>query len=221
MKRSIIVAALCTLFLSGCTQQESVVEPAAEQAGAVNPQVQALEQAEQAGLLEDDSGMLSEEEAMGRVSAPLDEELYTVELTDETLSVGGEDGQAHEYFVFAVSHAAGEPVGRIAIDRETGEKYYYLGDGVLEDYTSFPLYDAEAEEQAGWPGTYVNASGLSLTVTQEEEGAFAYAFSDGTEGTAAVTGETAKSADGEINFLLANKVVTVAGGGLTGNYTAQ
>ena len=223
MKRSIAFAALCALFLTGCTQQTGEAEPVAEQAGSVNPQAQALEQAEQAGLLDggEYDDRMTEEEALARVSAPIDGEQYAVAPTGETLSVGGGGGQAHEYFVFSVSRATGEPVGKVAVDRETGEKYNYLGDGVLEGYDSFPLYNAEAEKQTGWDGVYSNATALSLTITQEEEGAFSYAFSDGTEGTAVVTDETAKSEDGEINFLLADNIVTVAGGGLTGNYTAQ
>ena len=104
MKQAIAYAALCALLLSGCAQQTSVVEPAAGQTGAANPQVQALEQAEQAGLLEPAAGdMLSEEEALKRVSDTIDTTSYRVEQTGETLSVGGEEGQAHEYLVFAVS----------------------------------------------------------------------------------------------------------------------
>lgn len=221
MKRPIAFAVLCTLLLSGCTQQTGAADPAAEEAGRVNAQMQALEQAEQAGLLEDEPFQLSSEEALERVAGTIDAQAYTVEQSEETLAVGGEDGPAHEYFVFEVCDAAGEPVGKVAVDRETGEKYYYLGDGVLEDYESFPLYDPEAERPAGWEGQYVNPADVSLTITEEQDGAFAYAFSDGTQGTAAVSGETAKSADGEINFLLAEGIVTVAGGGLTGNYIAQ
>ena len=48
MKRSIAVTALCVLVLSGCAGQTDTVGPAAEEAGKVNPQLQALEQAEQA-----------------------------------------------------------------------------------------------------------------------------------------------------------------------------
>ena len=82
MKQAIAYAALCALLLSGCAQQTSVVEPAAGQTGAANPQVQALEQAEQAGLLEPAAGdMLSEEEALKRVSDTIDTTSYRVEQT--------------------------------------------------------------------------------------------------------------------------------------------
>lgn len=219
MKQSVAAAVLCTLLLSGCTQQTAVMEPPTEQAAKDNPQMQALEAAEQAGLLSDNAAPgLSEQEALEQVAGAVDETQYTVEATDETLSVGTDAEEEREYYVFVVSDASARTVGKVAVDRETGEKYHYLGDGVLDDYTTFPLYDAEAEQHEGWPGSYISPAGVTLTITQEEETGMSYRFSDGTEGTAAVAGETAKSADGQMNFLLADGIITVAGGGLTGNY---
>ncbi|WP_373164202.1 hypothetical protein [Agathobaculum sp. Marseille-P7918] len=222
MKRSIAVMVLGILLLSGCTQQTDVMEPTAEETVKVNPQTQALEAATQAGLLSEDTTVgLSEQEALQQVAGAVDETRYDVEATEETLSVGADAASAREYYVFVVSDTTGRTVGKVAVDRETGEKYNYLGDGVLDDYATFPLYDAEAEQHKGWPGSYVSPAGVTLTITQEEETGIAYCFSDGTEGTAAVNGETAKSADEQMNFLLADGIVTVAGGGLTGNYIAQ
>ena len=222
MKRSIAVMVLGILLLSGCTQQTDVMEPTAEETVKVNPQTQALEAATQAGLLSEDTTVgLSEQETLQQVAGAVDETRYDVEATEETLSVGADAASAREYYVFVVSDTTGRTVGKVAVDRETGEKYNYLGDGVLDDYATFPLYDAEAEQHKGWPGSYVSPAGVTLTITQEEETGIAYCFSDGTEGTAAVNGETAKSADEQMNFLLADGIVTVAGGGLTGNYIAQ
>ncbi|MGO5094484.1 hypothetical protein ACTQ34_01465 [Agathobaculum sp. LCP25S3_E8] len=222
MKRSIAMVSLSILLLSGCTQQADVMEPTAEEAAKVNPQTQALEAATQAGLISEDVAVgLSEQEALQQVAGAVDEAQYDVEATEETLSVGADAASAREYYVFVVSDTTGRTVGKVAVDRETGEKYNYLGDGVLDDYATFPLYDAEAEQHKGWPGSYVSPAGVTLTITQEEETGIVYCFSDGTEGTAAVNGETAKSADEQMNFLLADGIVTVAGGGLTGNYIAQ
>lgn len=221
MKRSVAMVVLGTLLLSGCTQQTDVMEPTAEETAKVNPQTQALEAATQAGLLSEDTAVgLSEQEALQQVAGGIDETEYTVEATEETLSVGADAASAREYYVFVVSDSTGRTVGKVAVDRETGEKYSYLGDGVLDDYSTFPLYDAEAEQHKGWPGSYVSSAGRTLTITQEQESEIVYCFSDGTEGTAAVNGETAKSEDEQMNFLLADGIVTVAGGGLTGNYTA-
>lgn len=222
MKRSVAMVALGTLLLSGCIQQTDVMESTEEQAAKANPQTQALEAATQAGLISEDATVgLSEQEALQQVSDAVDKTQYVVEATEETLSVGTDAASACEYYVFVVSDATGRTVGKVAVDRETGEKYNYLGDGVLDDYATFPLYDAEAEQHEGWPGSYVSPAGVMLTITQEEETGIVYRFSDGTEGTAAVNGETAKSGDEQMNFLLADGIVTVAGGGLTGNYIAQ
>lgn len=221
MKRSVAMVALGTLLLSGCIQQTDVMESTEEQAAKANPQTQALEAATQAGLISEDATVgLSEQEALQQVSDAVDKTQYAVEATEETLSVGTDAASACEYYVFVVSDATGRTVGKVAVDRETGEKYNYLGDGVLDDYATFPLYNAEAEQHKGWPGSYVSPAGVTLTITQEEETGIVYCFSDGTEGTAAVNGETAKSADEQVNFLLADGIITVAGGGLTGNYTA-
>lgn len=221
MKRTIAAAALGALLLSGCTSQTDVLEPTTEETAKVNPQTQALEQAAQAGLLRDaaETG-LTEHEALEQVAGVIDGEEYTVEATDETLTVGTDEASARDYYVFAVTAAAeNRAVGKVAVDCETGEKYHYLGDGVLEDYSTFPLYDAAAEREEGWPGKYVSPAGVTLEVAQDQEDSITYRFSDGTEGAAAVSGETAKSEDGALNFLLAERIVTVAGGGLTGNYT--
>lgn len=221
MKRTIAAAALGALLLSGCTSQTDVLEPTTEETAKVNPQTQALEQAAQAGLLRDaaETG-LTEHEALEQVAGVIDGEEYTVEATDETLTVGTDEASARDYYVFAVTAAAGNrAVGKVAVDCETGEKYHYLGDGVLEDYSTFPLYDAAAERDEGWPGKYVSPAGGTLEVAQDQEDSITYRFSDGTEGVAAVSGETAKSEDGTLNFLLAERIITVAGGGVTGNYT--
>lgn len=221
MKRTIAAAALGALLLSGCTSQTDVLEPTTEGTAKVNPQTQALEQAAQAGLLRDaaETG-LTEHEALEQVAGVIDGEEYTVEATDETLTVGADEASARDYYVFAVTAAAeNRAVGKVAVDCETGEKYHYLGDGVLEDYSTFPLYDAAAERDEGWPGKYVSPAGVTLEVAQDNEDSITYRFSDGTEGAAAVSGETAKSEDGALNFLLAERIVTVAGGGVTGNYT--
>lgn len=225
MKRMIAFAALGALLLSGCAQQTEVKEPSAEESGAESsPQSQALARAEQAGLIEHSDGarkLLSEEEALSVVTVSFDETKYVASITDEVLSIGADAAEARDYFVVAVNEAEGKAVGKIAVDQETGERYNYLGDGVLEDYATFPLYNPAVDGVGGWEGTYKGPVSIELEITRDAPDTLNYLFSDGTQGTAAVTGETARSEDGEINFLLAENIVTVAGGGLTGNYVAQ
>ena len=68
---------------------------------------------------------------------------------------------------------------------------------------------------------YADENGRTLTLTLQEDGSLSYTFSDGTAGTAVVTGDTAVSADGTLTFLLEQGIVTAAGGSVTGNYIAQ
>lgn len=203
MERTIALAALCAVLLSGCTEQMDAA------------QKQAVQQDQTGGV--EETRLLSEAQAQKQVLAPLSGTCSAV-LTEETLSVCAADGAEHAYFVFEVSGAEGTPVGKAAVDRTTGEAYYYLGDGVLEDYTAFPLYDAAASDRQSWAGIYLGEDGSSLTVGQQEEGSIIYAFSDGTQGEATVDGGTAVSVDGMLHFLLEQGIMTVAGGEQAGVY---
>ena len=203
MERTIALAALCAVLLSGCTEQMDAA------------QKQAVQQNQTGGV--EETRLLSEAQAQKQVLAPLSGTCSAV-LTEETLSVCAADGAEHAYFVFEVSGAEGTPVGKAAVDRTTGEAYYYLGDGVLEDYTAFPLYDAAASDRQSWAGVYLGENGSTLTVGQQEEGSITYAFSDGTQGEAATDGGTAVSADGTLHFLLEQGIMTVAGGEQAGVY---
>lgn len=206
MGQTIVLAALCAVLLSGCTAQADAGQQAAQQAV---PQDQADGTQEER--------LLTEAQAREQVLAPLSGPCSAA-LTEETLSVRAADGAEHAYFVFEVSGADGTPVGKAAVDRTTGEAYYYLGDGVLEDYTAFPLYDAAATDRQSWAGVYLGEDGSTLTVGQQEEGSITYAFSDGTQGEAAADGGTAVSADGTLHFLLEQGIMTVAGGEQAGVY---
>ncbi len=162
---------------------------------------------------------ITEAEALGSVEEPFDMARYTIEMSDIQLEISPPDsaGDIHKFYVFVVKDDSGREVGQIAVDRETGEKYTYQGEGIIEDYSMFPLYEPQHGDY-DWEGEYESPSGLALVITGREEDGFTYKFSDGTEGYANITGDTAKSEDGEINFLLSEKIITVAGGGLTGNY---
>lgn len=203
MERTIALAALCAVLLSGCTEQMDAA------------QKQAVQQDQTGGV--EETRLLSEAQAQKQVLAPLSGTCSAV-LTEEILSVCAADGAEHAYFVFEVSGAEGTPVGKAAVDRTTGEAYYYLGDGVLEDYTAFPLYDAAVSDRQSWAGVYLGEDGSTLTVGQQEEGSITYAFSDGTQGEATVDGGTAVSVDGMLHFLLEQGIMTVAGGEQAGVY---
>ena len=200
MGRMAALTALCAVLLTGCAAQPAAQGPDSSETVAAVRQLTALE-AEQ------------------RVLAPLRAGCTAV-LTDEQLSVRAADGTSRGYYVFAISRADGSDAGKAAVDCMTGQVYHYLGDGVLEPYTSFLLYDGDRAGQ-DWPGVYADENGRTLTLVLQEDGSLSYTFSDGTAGTATVSGDTAASADGMLTFLLEQGIVTAAGGSVTGNYIAQ
>lgn len=200
MGRRAVLAALCAVLLTGCAAQTAAQAPDSSETVAAVRQ-------------------LTVSEAEQRALAPLRAGCTAV-LTDEQLSVRAADGTSRGYYVFAISRADGSDAGKAAVDCMTGQVYHYLGDGVLEPYTSFLLYDGDRAGQ-DWPGVYADENGRTLTLVLQEDGSLAYTFSDGTAGTAMVSGDTAASADGMLTFLLEQGIVTAAGGSVTGNYIAQ
>ena len=112
----------------------------------------------------------------------------------------------------------GSEVGQVAVDRVTGERYSSEGEGVLGDYGT--MLTEDESESTDWSGSYTcESSGVSVTLSQTDPEAFFYAFSDGVSGAATAGKDSAASEDGAIRFLLHEGVLTVIGGGETGNYT--
>lgn len=224
MKRILALIALLTLVLAGCgkddlpvTDPQAGTEPPTTEQGATDPTDEPPETPEDPAP----GTGLTGEEAKARVVESLNDDHYTAELTDETLTVGKDEESQHDYFVIDVKDLEGASVGRVAVDQQTGDKYNYLGDGVLDDYATFPLYDPTVDAVCDWEGSYTGPAKVTLDVLQGDGSSFEFAFSDGTTGNAQIAGNTAKSVDGKINFLFSDDVITVAGGGVTGNYTAS
>lgn len=216
MKRFTALVALFVIVLTGCAKDSENTQD--------NPDVQTNEPPKEEVVTpiekeQPDIITLSEEDAKSRIAESIDQESYTLELKDDTLSVGTAENTAHEYFIFDVKDVEGSSVGQVAIDKETGEKYHYLGDGTLDNYNTFALYNPAVDAICDWEGTYKGPASTTLEVLQGDSGSFEYQFSEGKTGNARISGNTAKSNDGEISFLFSDGVITVAGGGMTGNYT--
>ena len=99
MKRWPVAAAVLAACLTGC---------AGETTATVNPQTQALERAEQAGLLREEEKkpqLLSVYEAQKLAGEQFDSESYAVAPSRETLECEIE-GETHSFAVFDVSRRA-------------------------------------------------------------------------------------------------------------------
>lgn len=231
MPKRICAFLVLLTVLCGCEKQSEAADPGPQQEPPVNPQSEVLTKAEQAGMLEPEPEPepkehepheVDEAGAAALVSESIDSEKYVVALAETQLQVAGAEGEAHDFYVFDVTDTAGAAVGQVAIDRETGEKYHYLGAGTLDDYSTFPLYDASVDAVCDWQGTYTTGTSVpvDLEILQGDANSFEYRFSDGTSGNARISGNTAKSTDEKINFLFTEEAITVVGDTVTGNYTA-
>ena len=99
MKRWPVAAAVLAACLTGCT---------GETTATVNPQTQALERAEQAGLLREEEKkpqLLSVYEAQKLAGEQFDSESYAVAPSRETLECEVEE-ETHSFAVFDVSRRA-------------------------------------------------------------------------------------------------------------------
>ena len=164
MKRWPVAAAVLAACLTGC---------AGETTATVNPQTQALERAEQAGLLREEEKkpqLLSVYEAQKLAGEQFDSESYAVAPSRETLECEVE-GDTHSFAVFDVSRRAdGGAVGQVAVDRVTGDRYSYHGEGVLGEYDA--LLSEPEDTETDWAGCYAASSGASVTLEQTGERTF-------------------------------------------------
>ena len=161
--------------------------------------------------------LLSVYEAQKLAGEQFDSESYAVAPSRETLECEVE-GDTHSFAVFDVSRRAdGGAVGQVAVDRVTGDRYSYHGEGVLGEYDA--LLSEPEDTETDWAGCYAASSGASVTLEQTGERTFTFTFSDGVTGTASADRDSAASEDGETRFLLHEDVLTVIGSGETGNYT--
>ncbi len=108
--------------------------------------------------------------------------------------------QGAGYALFTVSDADGNQIGTVAIDQESGDRYNYAGEGMLSEYSDFPLYDAATDAQCDWNGVFVNGA-ISVELMQADSTSFEFYFSDEGDGIARIQGNTAQTTDGAYTFV--------------------
>ncbi len=109
------------------------------------------------------------------------------------------DGQ--EYLVFQVTDAAGNHVGDVAIDTQSGERYTYEGEGTISDYSNFSLYAADKDAICDWNGTFIKDAEHSVSLAQADSNSFEYSFAEDKNGIARVSGNTASTSDQAVQFI--------------------
>lgn len=202
-----LLAALCLLAvlpLSGCGASDaspggSMSEPDADGRADVSDTPDASDPALTVG------------EARALLAERIDTELYMILEGDARLEVEDE-----RYFVFIVADkATNKVVGQVAVSKSSGARYNYEGEGILGDYSDFPLYDASADADLDWNGEFSDGD-RRLTLAQADAGSFEYELDD-EAGVARITGATAT--DGELTFTYDDDGTITLSGSAQGVFT--
>lgn len=85
---------------------------------------------------------ITADEAMSVLRKEIDEEQYTISMLNDHLMLG--DGK--EYYMFCISDATGDLEPLLLVEKITGEIKCYTLEGVLSDFSGFPLDNVETPE---------------------------------------------------------------------------
>lgn len=172
--------------LTGCGKQTDVTPPTQTEQPATPPPTPQKPAKTQ----------LTEDEAKALVKEKLPE---GYQATAAGTAESDQIKKGASYALFTVADKDGKRVGTVAIDRESGDRYNYAGEGKLSEYSEFPLYDAATDAQCDWNGVFKNGT-LSVELMQADSTSFEFYFSDGGDGVARVKGNTAQTTDGKYTF---------------------
>lgn len=154
---------------------------------------------------------LSVSDARNLVKEDIDTDKYQVLDGNTRLEIDG-----NGYYVFIVANKSdNKPVGQIAVDRKTGEKYNYKGEDTLEDYSKFTLYNPATDMKADWEGTFTDGK-RNLELLPMDESSFEYILDGDDGGVAQATGNTAKDATRNVTFTYGEDGSITISGEVTG-----
>lgn len=194
-------AVLCLLFLLlfGCSRSQTPAPPAASSGAASSASGPAdastpapKPDSKPSKPAPDADPELTIGEARALLAEHIDTQTYMILEGDAHLKVDGK-----EYFLFIVADkATNKAIGQVAVDKTTGARYNYEGEGVLGDYSDFALYSVDNDRECDWNGEFTDGE-RTLLLMQGDPSSFEYELGD-TAGVARISGTTA--ADGELTF---------------------
>lgn len=141
-----------------------------------------------------ESAALSVSDSRRLLAEDIDTDSYMILDGNTKLEVGGES-----YYVFIVADRSdNKVVGQLAVNKKTGEKFNYEGQGVLSAYSEFSLYNAEVEADYNWEGTYTDGE-RTVELLPMDDSSFEYTIGDVT-GAAQINVGKARDAENDITF---------------------
>lgn len=197
-KAFLLMALTCLLACAACEKKQPASAGSSSQ--TVEPQSSAVVQQPEKPVEQKDPAKtpteseLSMSDARRLLAETIDTEKYLLLDAKTNLEVDG-----HRYYVFIVADRAdSKAVGQVAVDKATGEKYNYEGEGHLGAYSDFSLYDPVVDAVYDWEGVFTDGS-RTLELLPMDAGSFEYLL-DERDGVARIEGGKAKDAENDIAF---------------------
>lgn len=195
-----ILAALCLLALGGCDKKGDTSDAGASSSLPVSEPGPA-----QSDAPVSESPDLSVSDARGLLAETIDTDTYMILDGSTKAEIDGEG-----YYVFLVAAKAdNKPVGQVAVNKRTGEKFNYEGENKLSSYEDFQLYDPAVDAVVDWEGVFTDGE-RTLELIPMDERSFEYMLDD-LVGVARGTGNTAEDEENGVTFTYEDGVITLSG----------
>lgn len=206
MRKSIcgaLLAAFCLLCCAGCEKNGADASSSLAPGASSSLPVSDVTPTQPAQSADDD---LSVSEARALLAETIDTGTYLILDGNTKVEVDGEG-----YYVFLVATKAdNKAVGQVAVNKRTGEKFNYQGEGQLTDYADFQLYDPAVDAVAEWEGVFTDGT-RTLELIPMDERSFEYMLDD-MNGVARGTGNTAEDEENGFTFTYgADGTITLSG----------
>lgn len=145
----------------------------------------------------------------------IDTEAYMILDGGTKLEVEGQS-----YYVFIVANREdNRVVGQLAVNKETGEKYNYEGEGILGDYSEFRSMTRKPTRPLTGKASLQTAN-ARLSCCRFDGRSFEYVLGDRT-GVARIDGGTAKDEENDVTFSWDEDGKLVLLGGVEGAFTPE
>lgn len=203
MRKSIcgaLLAAFCLLCCAGC--EKNGADASSSPAPGVSS---SLPVSDVTPTPPPESSDMSVSEARALLAETIDTDTYFILDGNTKVEVDGEG-----YYVFLVATKQdNKAVGQVAVNKRTGEKFNYQGEGQLSDYSDFQLYDPAVDAVAEWEGVFTDGT-RTLELIPMDERSFEYLLDD-LNGVARGTGNTAEDEENGITFTYEEGSITLSG----------
>ncbi|MGM9611880.1 MAG: hypothetical protein ACI3XZ_00100 [Butyricicoccus sp.] len=186
-----LLAAACLFTLTACGEKKPAVSSVEEPASSSLPVQQKPEETEEKTP---ESTALSMSDARRLLAEDIDTDDYMILDGGTKLEVEGDS-----YYLFIIANRTdNKVVGQLAVNKKTGDKYNYEGEGTLGDYSEFSLYNPETDAVYDWEGIFVEGE-RTLELLPIDENSFEYILGDLT-GVARIEGSTAQDLENNVTF---------------------